>query len=269
MVTRDIRVSSQLVRPIEWTGGRVIEMMRSLGGFLFFLWEVVRWAVTPPFRAHLLFQQLEFIGNQSLNIILISALSVGAAFGLQIGGIFEVFGAESMLGAATAKALCQELAPLVTLVLVTGRAGSAMTAEISTMKVNEQVDAMEAMAVDPISYLAVPRVLASLMIVPLLTVIFIFGGVIGSYISGVLFYSVDEGLFLSKMKSFVVPEDIWRGLNKSLAFSFVMATVCCRHGLHASGGAKGVGQATTNSVVKTLLAILAIDVVYTYFQVIW
>ena len=249
-------------------GGKVASKISELGSYFLYLKEIAVWTFRPPFSMSLLVQQLEFIGNQSLNIIIISALSVGAAFGLQIGGIFAVFGAESMLGAATAKSLCQEMAPLVTLILVTGRAGSSMTAELATMKVNEQVDAMEAMAVDPISYLVVPRVLSSMMIIPLLTGIFIFVGVIGAYISGVLFYQVDEGLFLSKLKILVAPIDLWRGLLKSFAFSIVMSSLCCRYGLNASGGAKGVGKATTNSVVAVILAVLGLDVIFTYFQIV-
>jgi phospholipid/cholesterol/gamma-HCH transport system permease protein len=263
-----LKIPVQFTNLVEFVGTSVIGSIGKLGSFLVFLKEIVVWTFRPPFRFSLLVQQLEFIGNQSLNIILMSALAVGAAFGLQIGGIFQVFGAESMLGAATAKALCQEMGPLVTLVLVTGRAGSSMTAEISTMKVNEQVDAMEAMAVDPISYLVVPRVLASMMIVPLLCAVFIFVGVIGSYISGVLFYDVDEGLFISKLTILVEPVDIWRGLYKSFAFSIIMGAVCCRYGLNASGGAKGVGKATTNSVVVSILSILGLDVIFTYFQVV-
>ncbi len=258
----------QIIDLVEAVGKKLVSSVARVGSFLIFLKEIAAWTVKPPFRVNLLIQQLEFIGNQSLNIIMISAIAVGAAFGLQIGGIFAVFGAESMLGAATAKALCQEMAPLVTLILVTGRAGSSMTAEISTMKVNEQVDAMEAMAVDPISYLVVPRVISSMMIVPLLTAIFIFMGVIGAYMSGVLFYDVDEGLFISKLTILVEPVDVWRGLFKSFTFSVIMAAMCCRYGLNASGGAKGVGQATTNSVVITILSILLVDVIFTYFQVV-
>lgn len=255
--------------PIEALGRVVVSAWRDAVAFGVFLKEVAHWTLRPPFRVSLLFQQLEFIGNQSLTILLVSGVSVGAVFGLQIGGIFQVFRAESLIGATTAKSLCQELAPLITAILLTGRAGSAMTAEISTMKVNEQVDAMEAMAVDPVSYLVVPRVLASMIMVPLLCAIFIFVGVIGSYLAGVFIFNVDQGLFISKLTRIVEPRDLARGLIKAFAFSIVMGALACRYGLKASGGAKGVGKATTNSVVATLLAILAIDVVVTYFQVIW
>jgi phospholipid/cholesterol/gamma-HCH transport system permease protein len=254
---------------VEWLGRRVLLALRDFGDFGLYLREVGHWAARPPLRLALIFQQLEFIGNQSLNIILIAGLAVGAVFGLQIGGIFQVFRAESLMGAATGKALCQELAPLVSAILLTGRAGSAMTAEIATMKVNEQVDAMEAMAVDPISYLVVPRVIASMLITPLLCGVFIFIGMIGAYIAGVVLFNIDQGLFIEKITRIVAPRDLWRGLIKSFAFSFIMGTVACRYGLRASGGAKGVGQATTNSVVVTLLTILGVDVVITYFQIVW
>jgi phospholipid/cholesterol/gamma-HCH transport system permease protein len=144
-----------------------------------------------------------------------------------------------------------------------------MTAEISTMKVNEQVDAMEAMAVDPISYLVVPRFIAALLIIPLLCAVFIFVGVLGAYIAGVVLFNIDQGLFVEKMTLIVAPKDIWRGLIKSFAFSGIMASIACKYGLNAKGGAKGVGIATTNSVVVTLLAILFVDVIITYFQIVW
>jgi len=258
-----------VTRPVEIFGKRVLRLWHDVAGFFEFFREVVRWTFRRPFRIGLLLQQLEFIGNQSLNIILISGFAVGAVFGLQIGAVFQVFRAESLMGAATGMALCQELAPLVTAILITGRAGSAMTAEISTMKVNEQVDAMEAMAVDPVSYLVVPRVLASLAMVPLLCAIFIFIGVLGSFAAGVLLFNIDEGQFIHKMVGFLQPRDLVRGLVKSFVFSVIMSSIACRYGLKASGGAKGVGIATTNSVVVTLLAILFVDVIITYFQVVW
>ena len=263
------RIPKIIALPVEFVGRRVLFYYREFAAFGGYMKEVFHWTFRRPFRVQLLFAQMEFIGNQSLNILMISGLAVGAVFGLQIGAVFRVFGAESLTGGATGRALCQELAPMVTAILLTGRAGSAMTAEIATMKVNEQVDAMEAMATDPISYLVVPRFLASLAIIPLLCAIFIFVGVLGSYIVGQLLFNVDEGMFLDKISKIVTSRDIWRGLVKSFVFSGLMAAICCRYGLKASGGAKGVGIATTNSVVVTLLSILFVDVVMTYFQIVW
>jgi phospholipid/cholesterol/gamma-HCH transport system permease protein len=267
--TPALRLKTLAATPVEALGRRIQKMGAEIAAFWHFVREIAKWTVRPPFRVALLFQQLEFIGNQSLNIILISGLAVGAVFGLQIGAIFSIFRAESLMGYVTAEALCRELAPLMTAILITGRAGSAMTAEIATMKVNEQVDAMEAMAVDPISYLVVPRVLASLVMVPMLCAIFIFIGIIGAYIAGVALFNVDQGLFVEKIVSIMEPKALVRGIIKAFAFSVIMAALACRYGLKASGGAKGVGIATTNSVVTTLLSVLFVDVVVTYFQVIW
>jgi phospholipid/cholesterol/gamma-HCH transport system permease protein len=274
---RTKRLSESVIKlPVRFLSGAVsmfgrwtLGFQKEVKSFFQFLKEVLHWTFRKPFRVNLLFQQLEFVGNQSLNILMISGLAVGAVFGLQIGAVFQVFRAESLMGAATAKALCQELAPLITAILLTGRAGSAMTAEISTMKVNEQVDAMEAMAVDPVSYLVVPRFLAAIIIIPMLCAVFIFIGVIGAYIAGVVLFNVDQGLFVEKLTAFVTTKDMWRGLIKSFAFSGIMAVITCKYGLNAKGGAKGVGIATTNSVVVTLLVVLFVDVVITYFQIVW
>jgi phospholipid/cholesterol/gamma-HCH transport system permease protein len=154
----------------------------------------------------------------------------------------------------------------MTAFLLTGRAGSAMTAEIATMKVNEQVDAMEAMAVDPVNYLVVPRVLAAMFIMPLLCGIFIFIGTIGAFVTGVAVFDVDVGIFIDRIKWMVTPRDIFNGLEKAFVFSIIIAAMACRYGLKASGGAKGVGRATTMSVVMTLLVVLLCDVFITYVQ---
>jgi len=250
-------------------GARTIAFARDVGAFGLFFRDVIKQAIKPPFRTVQIFQQLEFIGNQSLNIIILTSFFTGAVFGLQIGGIFQIFKAEGMMGAATAKALTRELAPLMTAFLLSGRVGSAMTAEISTMKVSEQLDAMEAMAVDPIHYLVVPRFIASLIIIPMLCAVFIFVGIIGAYVTCVGWFDVDVGVFVEKIKWLVTPDDIWSGLQKAFIFSGLIATVACRYGLRASGGAKGVGAATTNSVVVTLLAVLLFDVAITWLQIVW
>jgi len=251
---------------VEGIGRWTMRSISELGSFGLYLTEIVRQAAKRPVRWDLIFQHLEFVGNQSLNIILLTGFFTGAVFALQIGGIFQIFRAESIMGAATGKALTREMAPLMTAFLLTGRAGSAMTAEIATMKVNEQVDAMEAMAVDPINYLVVPRVLASMFIMPLLCGIFIFIGTIGAFVTGVAVFDVDVGIFIDRIKWMVEPRDIFNGLEKAFFFSLIIAAMACRYGLNASGGAKGVGRATTMSVVMTLLVVLISDVIITYVQ---
>jgi len=251
---------------VESLGRWATRVMTDFGAFGMYLYEIARQAVTSPARWDLIFQHLEFVGNQSLNIILLTGFFTGAVFALQIGGIFQIFRAESIMGAATGKALTREMAPLMTAFLLTGRAGSAMTAEISTMKVNEQVDAMEAMAVDPINYLVVPRVIASMVIMPLLCGIFIFIGTVGAFVTGVAVFDVDVGIFIDRIKWMVEAKDIFNGLEKAFVFSIIIAAMACRYGLNANGGAKGVGRATTMSVVMTLLVILVCDVFITYVQ---
>ena len=239
------------------------------GVFLLYVSEIVRQAFRPPVRGRIVFQQLEFIGNQSIQIILLTSFCTGAVFGLQIGGIFQVFQAGGLMGGATGLALATELAPLVTGFLLTGRAGSAMTAELATMVVNEQVDAMEAMGVNPIHYLVVPRVVASALIMPLLCGVFMFVGVVGAFASGVLIFDIDQGVFMEKLVDLVSIDDVLFGLRKMFFFSLIIATVSCWFGLRATGGAKGVGTATTTAVVHTLLSILVMDFAISYLQLRW
>ncbi len=223
----------------------------------------------PPFRAREIWQQLESIGNQSLPIILLTGFFTGAVFGLQIGGIFMIFRAESLMGGATGIALATELAPLVTAFLLIGRVGAAMTAEISTMVVQEQVLALEAMAVNPLHYLVVPRVLASMVMMPLLCGVFMAIGIVGALIIALFLYDVDQGVFFERVNTMVVPHDLIVGLRKMFIFSFFISVICCRRGLQAEGGAKGVGLATTTAVVTSLLMILCIDFLISYFQIRW
>lgn len=255
-----------VVGRVESVGKWATSFLTEFGSFCLYLVEISKQAMRRPVRWDLIFQQLEFIGNQSLNIILLTGFFTGAVFALQIGGIFQIFRAESIMGAATGKALTREMAPLMTAFLLTGRAGSAMTAEIATMKVNEQVDAMEAMAVDPINYLVVPRVLAAMFIMPLLCGIFIYIGTVGAFVTGIAVFDVDVGIFIDRIKWMVTPRDIFNGLEKAFVFSIIIASMACRFGLKASGGAKGVGRATTMSVVMTLLVVLLCDVFITYVQ---
>jgi phospholipid/cholesterol/gamma-HCH transport system permease protein len=255
-----------LSKPIASLGRFLLQPVGDVKAYFVYLIDIGKQAYKRPMRWDLIFQHLEFIGNQSLNIIMLTGFFTGAVFALQIGGIFQIFRAESIMGAATGKALTREMAPLMTAFLLTGRAGSAMTAEIATMKVNEQVDAMEAMAVDPIDYLVVPRVIAALIMIPLLCGVFIFVGTFGAFIMGVAVFDVDVGIFIDRIKWLVEPRDIMNGLEKAFIFSIIIGTMACRYGLQASGGAKGVGRATTMSVVMTLLTILLCDVVITYVQ---
>jgi phospholipid/cholesterol/gamma-HCH transport system permease protein len=252
---------------ITWVGTQTITTITDLGKFVRFLGATIRELFRPPFRGRQILQQMEFVGNQSLSIIALSAFFVGAVFSLQIGVLFKFFKAEALMGAVTGKALARELAPMLTGFLLSGRAGSAITAEIATMKVNEQVDAMEAMAVEPINYLVKPRLIALVVMAPILSGLFAFLGQAGAFSVAVVLFDVDQGAFFTKINAMVKIKDLWAGLEKAFLFGIVVGVMSCRYGLTASGGAKGVGRATTNSVVMTLLLLLVVDFIVTYFQV--
>jgi phospholipid/cholesterol/gamma-HCH transport system permease protein len=243
-------------------------MVERLGFSAVFIKEVVQQAFSRPFRVRLILQQMEFIGFQSTTIVLICGFFIGAALSLQVGTIFVIFGAEGMLGAANAKAMSRELSPLITGFLLAGRVGASITAELGTMKVNEQVDAMEAMAVDPISYLVVPRFIAGVLMMPLLVGIFNVVGQTASFMVAVLIFRIDQGSFFSKMVQIMEIGDIMRGMEKAVIFGGIIALLSCQFGLNTSGGAKGVGRSTTNSVVTILLVLLAVDFVLTYLQIV-
>lgn len=243
--------------------------VQKIGLFVLFLTEIFTEMIKPPFRWREIIQHMEFIGNKSFFIISLTGLSTGAVFALQMSGLFTIFGAESMVGGATGIALTTELAPLIGGFVLAGRAGSAMCAEIATMVVREQIDALEAMGVSPIHYLVVPRMIAALVVMPLLAGIFMVVGLAGAFAVGVVLFDVDQGVFLEKLVSLVETEDIVKGLRKMFFFSFIITAVSCRFGLQAEKGAKGVGMATTNAVIASLLGILFADFIISYIQVRW
>lgn len=256
-----------IMKPFEVLGNIIVTGFIDLGRFLFFTSETCRWVFSRPFRPHLIMRQLEFVGNKSSLIIFIAALFVGAVLGLQLGVIFRLFSAEGLMGAATGKSLAIELGPVMCGFIVVGRAGAAMAAEIATMRVNEQIDAMEAMGVNPISYLVVPRVIASVIMMPILAGIFLFVGVIGCYIIAITMYNVDTMTFMQQLRWVVHWEDVLKGLEKAIFFGFIFASIACYKGFKAKGGAKGVGEATTVAVVNSLLSILIADFIITLIQV--
>lgn len=240
--------------------------IQAIGSYTLFLTESLKRCVFPPVKMTLLFRQLEFVGNRSFGIIVISATMVGAIFGLILGDIFRTFGAESMLGAAAGIALSKELAPVFTGFLVTARAGSSMAAEIATMRVNEQIDAMRVMAVNPYGYLVAPRILGGVFMMPLLAAIFILSGVFAAMLTGVVFFDIDLGTFFEKLRWMVKPRYIFQGMIKAAIFGAILSSIGCYKGFFAGGGAKGVGRATTEAVVLSLVAIVVSDYFISYLQ---
>lgn len=243
-----------------------IQPITGLGSLISFIANTILRTFRPPMSFRLFLKQCEFTGNMSLGVMILAGTMIGAVFGLQFGEILKIFGAESMVGAAAGFALSKELAPVIGSFLVTARAGSSMAAEIATMRVNEQIDAMRVMAVNPYNYLVAPRMWASIAMMPLLSCIFILSGVTCAFCIAVLVYDVDLAIFFEKIQWIVKPRHLWEGIQKSMVFGLIFSSVGCYKGFHAAGGAKGVGRATTEAVVISLVTILVVDFFMSYAQ---
>ena len=237
--------------------GRVIlSFIHELGEFLFFTKEFFHWVFQRPFRSRLVIEQMEFIGVKSLPIILLTGAFTGMVFGLQTGYAFRLFNAGSFVGSTVGLALTREIAPVFTALMVVARCGSSMAATIGTMKVTEQVDALMTMAVNPIHYLVVPRVIASFLMMPLLAGVFIGIGTLGAYLVAVGLLNIDPQAFMQKLTYYVDMDDVMGGLIKAAIFGFFLSMISCERGYRTTKGAEGVGLATTQAVVISSVSIL-------------
>ncbi len=250
---------------IESFGRLILSAFRQMGEFLLFARSFFRWVVRPPFRSEIFFRQMEFIGVKSLPIIALTATFTGMVFALQIGYAFHQFHAEVFVGSTVGLALTREIAPVFAALMVTARAGSAMAAEIGTMKVTEQVDALSAMAINPLHFLVVPRVIASTLMLPLLTTLFSFVGIIGAYFVAVNLLHISPIAFQQKLTYYVDADDLVGSLIKAAVFGFILSLISCHRGYRTEGGAEGVGRATTQAVVIASVSILVVD----YFLTSW
>ncbi|MHB8877100.1 MAG: MlaE family ABC transporter permease [Myxococcaceae bacterium] len=247
------------VQAIEGLGRGLSDMVSNLGGLATLGFQVARWSVRRPYRFGNLFAQLDFVGVGSIFIVVLTGTFSGMVFALQSSRAFEMFDAQSLVGPTVALTVTRELAPVFTSLMVTMRAGSAMCTELGTMRVTEQVDALETMAVNPVQYLLVPRVIAGLVMVPVLVMLFDTAGILGAYFVAVVVKDGSAGTFIARTHQWLDPEDIAEGLIKGAVFGLVVALIACHKGYHASGGAKGVGQATTDAMVSSALAIFILD----------
>jgi len=238
-----------------------------LGRYAQFVYQSIQKIFFPPLSLKVCVQHAKLIGNESLGIIVSSAVMIGSIFGLQFGYILKIFGAESLIGAAAALSLSKELAPVIGSFLVTARAGSSMAAEIATMRVNEQIDALQVMTVDPIRYLVSPRIFVSIFITPLLSSIFVFVGIVSAYVVGIWMFDVDQGVFTEKIIWLLKPKYLLEGIEKAVVFGFIFSSISCYKGFYANGGTKGVGKAVTQAVVYSLISILIVNFFISYLQI--
>lgn len=200
-------------------------------------------------------EQLMMAGPESLVIILLTAATIGMVFTVQVAAEFLRFGVGSAVGGVLAIALGREMAPLITAVVLAGRVGSAFAAEIGTMQVTEQIDALYMLKTDPIDYLVMPRVIACCVMMPILTILSFVTGMLGGLILADVVYGISNVVFLNSARLLLTPYDLLCSVIKGLVFGWLIAVIGCNWGLTTTGGAKGVGQSTTTAVVTALLMI--------------
>ena len=257
------------IKFVEELGRRVIDFMEAWGRSWIFLARTIVAIFRPPARTYLVVSQLYQIGvNSTLVIALIGAFT-GAVLAVQGEYTLSKFGATAFTGSAVALSLIRELGPVLTALMVIGRAGSAITAEIGIMRITEQIDALRSMAVDPIKYLMAPRFLAGLIAVPFLTGMFIVVGIGGGYLVGVGLLGLSSGTFVSQMITAVETTDVTSGFVKALVFGFIFGWVACYKGYTCGFGAVGVNKATTQSVVIASVAVLVSDYFLTSILTRW
>ena len=241
----------------------LIEFLDSVGTTVHLTGQTLFWLVRRPFRGNQMLSMMDFVGVQSLFIVSLTGGFSGMVLALQMTHVMRQFQAESMVGGVVVVALTRELAPVFTGLMVTARAGSAIAAELGNMRVTEQIDAITTMSVSPVQYLLSPRMLASVTMMPLLYIVFTIVGTIGAYVVSVKWLNVDPGVFIAKIRQFTEPADLLMGFIKSLVFGFLIAAIACNQGFHASGGARGVGIATTRAVVQSAVSILVANYIIT------
>jgi phospholipid/cholesterol/gamma-HCH transport system permease protein len=239
----------------SWLSG-VIAVLDELGTTVLLTLETVVWCVRAPFRLAQLVLAMEFIGVQSIFIVALTGTFSGMVLALQMVHSFKQFQAEGLIGGVVALSLTREISPVFTGLMVTARAGSAWAAELGNMRVTEQIDALTTMGVSPVQYLLSPRLVASVVMVPLLCVVYTCVGMAGAWLVAVQWMHVDPGVFIARAKLYAFPSDFFMGEIKAGVFGFLISAISCRQGYFASGGARGVGLATTRAVVQSAVAIL-------------
>jgi phospholipid/cholesterol/gamma-HCH transport system permease protein len=244
-----------VTRVDEWLKAAVTEVQ----AYVTLCLATVRGATTKPFYLHDLVEQLDSIGVGSLTVVLLTGAFTGMVLALQMGMTMDQFGARPVVGRLVSASMVKELGPVLTALMLTGRVGSGIAAELGSMVVTDQINALRALGTDPVRKLVVPRVLAGVIMTPILTVIADFVGVIGGGIIAVFELQVASSVYWKSITDGLYIQDAWMGLIKPFAFGFVIMTIGCHVGLRTRGGTQGVGRATTNAVVAGSVAVLAVD----------
>lgn len=244
---------------IEHIGAYVLALLREMGRMLIFVISAFAWLIRPPLRVIQIIKQLHFVGYKSTFVVVLTAAFTGMVLALQGYYSLRKFGAEGWLGSAVALSMIRELGPVLAALMVTARAGSAMTAEIGIMRITEQIDALDTMAISPLQYLIAPKLVAGLIGVPLLVAIFDVVGIYGGYLVGVDLLGVNAGSYWNSIQSSVEWKDVYGGILKSISFGLIVSWICCYKGFYTKQSAEGLGTATTEAVVLSSVVILVWD----------
>jgi phospholipid/cholesterol/gamma-HCH transport system permease protein len=248
-----------LSHALDRLGRVVLGNVEEMGRIILLFLAVLAWMFRPPLKLRNIFRQMEFVGVKSIFVVVLTGTFTGMVMALQGYHGFRMFSAESLVGGTVALGMTRELGPVLTSLMVTARAGSAMAAELGTMRVTEQIDALAVMAANPTKHLIVPRVIAGVLMVPLLTVVSDFVGIVGGYFVGVHILNINSGVFMKNIIRIVELNDIYSGLIKAACFGLILSVIGCYKGFNTSGGAEGVGRATTEAVVLASITILVSD----------
>lgn len=237
----------------------IYRFLDMIGGHLILIGKALVWLPRRPFRMQNYLEGAEYIGFGSLPIVLLVGMFTGMVMSLQSVNAFRQFGLESFSGGTTGKALALELGPVLTSLMLAGRAGAGIATELGTMRITEQIDALESMAVNPHQYLVLPRIVSAMVVAPILSLLFFVVGMGGAYLVAVIGMHVDQGQWIANLRDIVQPRDVLQGFIKAIFFGFMVATVGCYQGYHATGGGRGVGIGTTRAVVIASVSTLIMD----------
>ena len=254
----------------EFIGTKVIEWIGVAVESLRLCLETLYWIIFGPFRKKAVnrsswFAQMVFMGNHSIVIVFFVTFFTGVVLAMQSAYQLSKMGATIYVASLTTISICRELGPVLTALVIAGRIGAAITAEIGSMKVNEQIEAIETMAISPVRYLVVPKFLALLIMLPVLTVIGDVSGILGGYVIGVYNLKINAALYIQTAFNYLTLKDVYTGLSKSFVFAGIISMVGAYQGLKTWGGAVGVGRSTTVSVVTSFILIILADAVITAF----
>ena len=244
-------------------GRHIISFMYFLGGLSNLAFKTVALSVLPPYKKDRIFEQAKKAGLDSLPLVSLIALFIGFIFALQTAYFMQRIGSELYIASLVALSIVRELGPVITALVVAGRVGASITAEIGSMQVTEQIDALETFATNPVKYLVVPRFIALSLMLPILTLYADAIGILGSYLICVFRLGISSSIYLRVTSEALFYKDLFNGLFKTIFFGMIIAIVSCYEGFNVRGGAEGVGRATTRSVVFSFIMIIIVDCIFT------